>query len=129
MGKELYTSIHQENVKELVEAFYPKVLKDPILSPFFKQKLGENIENTQWKEHLKLITEFWKFVALGFDDYQGNPLQPHLNMEGISREDFSSWLHLFHETVDELFDSTAGGYLKNKSSEIAENFMRKLNLS
>ena len=67
-------------------------------------------------------------VALGFDEYDRNPLQPHLNMQGISREAFTSWLNLFHETADELFDETASGYLKDKSSEIADNFMRKLEL-
>ena len=123
-----YNSIHQDNIKELVENFYPKVLKDPIISPFFIQKLGDNIESTQWKTHLKLITEFWKFVALGFDEYKGNPLKPHLEMQGISREAFANWIKLFHETVDERFDETAGSYLKDKSAEIAENFMRKLNL-
>ena len=118
----------QDNVKELVENFYPKVLKDPIISPFFIQKLGDNIESTQWKIHLKLVTEFWKFVALVFDEYKGNPLKPHLEMQGISREAFANWIKLFHETVDERFDETAGSYLKDKSAEIAENFMRKLNL-
>ncbi len=128
MGKELYTSIHQDNVEKLVRAFYPKVLKDEVLSPFFIAKLGNDIENPAWKAHLKLIIEFWKMVALGFDEYDRNPLQPHLNMQGISREAFSSWLKLFHETADELFDETASRYLKDKSSEIADNFMRKLEL-
>ena len=126
--KPLYSSIHQENIQELVHAFYPKILKDELVAPFFITKLGDNIESPLWKEHLKLLTEFWKFVALGFDEYEGNPLKPHLEMQGISREAFSSWLKLFHETVDERFDETAGSYLKDKSAEIAENFMRKLNL-
>ncbi len=123
-----YSSIHQENLQELVHAFYPKVLKDEVLAPFFIKKLGEDIKTPPWKEHLKLLTEFWKFVALGFDDYKGNPLQPHFYIEGISREAFKAWLYLFHQTADELFDETASSYLKNKSNEIAENFIHKLEL-
>lgn len=123
-----YKSLHQENIAILVDKFYPKVLKDKILAPFFIEKLGDNIESKVWKEHLKLLTEFWKFVALGFDEYNGNPLQPHTLIEGLSREAFAQWLKVFHESIDELFDKTAGQYLKDKSTEIAENFMRKLDL-
>ncbi len=123
-----YASIHQDNIKILVENFYPKVLKDELLAPFFIAKLGEDINHPLWREHLKLITEFWKKVALGFEEYERNPLEPHLQIEGISPEAFEAWLRLFHETADELFDETASNYLKEKSSEIAENFMRKLKL-
>jgi len=123
-----YRSLNQENIGILVRAFYPRVLEDKILAPFFIEKLGDNIENPHWKEHLTLLTEFWKFVALGFDDYSGNPLKPHELIQGLNREAFAAWLNLFHNTIDELFDQTAGSYLKDKSDEIAMNFMRKLDL-
>lgn len=117
-----------QNMAKLVDAFYPKVLKDPIVAPFFIAKLGDDIESPAWKEHLKLIVEFWKFVALGYDDYTNNPLQPHLAMKDLSREAFAQWLHLFHETIYETYVPFAGDYLRDKSSEIADNFMRKLNI-
>lgn len=123
-----YKSINQENIGILVRTFYPRVLEDKVLAPFFIEKLGNNIENRHWKAHLTLLTEFWKFVALGFDDYSGNPLQPHELIKGLDREAFTAWLNLFHKTIDELYDETAGGYLKDKSDEIAGNFIRKLNL-
>ncbi|CAA6806224.1 MAG: Globin [uncultured Sulfurovum sp.] len=128
MSKELYKSMNAENMEELVHAFYPKVLKDPILAPFFIAKLGDNIESSGWKAHLKLIVEFWKFAALGYDEYTNNPLTPHLAMEGLSREAFGQWLRLFHETVYEIYEPFAGDYLKDKSLDIAENFMRKLEI-
>lgn len=123
-----FQSINEENIATLVRTFYPSVLQDEILAPFFIEKLGENIEGELWEEHLLLLTEFWKFVALGYDEYKGNPLKPHLDIFGINREAFMAWLKLFHKTVDDLYTPQAGGYFKDKSSEIAENFMRKLSL-
>ncbi|CAA6826809.1 MAG: Unknown protein [uncultured Sulfurovum sp.] len=128
MEKTLYKSMNAENMEELVQAFYPKVLKDPILAPFFIEKLGEDIESPSWKTHLILIREFWKRTALGYDDYTGNPLQPHFNIKGISREAFGIWLNLFNETIDETYEPFAGDYLKDISNQIADNFMRKLEI-
>ncbi|HHD75898.1 MAG TPA: group III truncated hemoglobin [Campylobacterales bacterium] len=123
-----FQSINEENIATLVRTFYPSVLKDSILAPFFIEKLGEEIEGELWEEHLRLLTEFWKFVALGYDEYKGNPLKPHLDIMGINRDAFMAWLNLFHKTVDELYTPQAGEYFKNKSQEIADNFMRKLSL-
>jgi len=123
-----FQSINEENIATLVRTFYPSVLKDPILAPMFIDKLGKEIEGELWEEHLLLLTEFWKFVALGYDEYDGNPLRPHIDILGINREAFTAWLQLFHKTVDELYEPQAGEYFKTKSSEIADNFMRRLSL-
>lgn len=128
MHQTLQKSINEENIEILVRTFYTQVLKDELLAPFFIEKLGDDLQNRDWQEHLTLLTEFWKFVALGYDDYDGNPLQPHFHIEGLSREAFSGWLNLFHHTVDSLYTPSTGEYFKQKSTDIAENFMRKLNL-
>jgi len=128
MERTLYTSMNAQNLEELIAIFYPKVLKDPTIGPFFIEKLGNNIESPTWKKHLVDILEFWKMSALGYDDYEGNPLAPHFNIKGINREAFSIWLKLFDESIDEVYEPFAGDYLKEKSKNIAENFMKKLEL-
>lgn len=128
MNQTLHKSINEENIEILVRSFYSEVLKDSTLAPFFIAILGDDIHNKKWEEHLLLLSEFWKFVALGYDEYKGNPLQPHLLIEGISRDAFSSWLTLFHQTIDTLYTPSSGEYFKQKSTNIAENFMRKLSL-
>lgn len=128
MTQERQKSINEENIEILVKTFYTQVLKDTLLAPFFIEKLGDDLQSKAWEEHLALLTEFWKFVALGYDEYKGNPLQPHLHIEGLNREAFTGWLNLFHHTVDSLYSPSTGEYFKQKSSDIAENFMRKLNL-
>lgn len=128
MNQPLYKTINEENIELLVRRFYSEVLKDTTLAPFFIAILGDDMHNEKWEEHLLLLTEFWKFVALGYDEYKGNPLQPHLLIKGLSRDAFKSWLNLFHQTVDTLYTPSTGEYFKQKSTDIAENFMRKLSL-
>ncbi len=128
MTQPLHNSISEENIEILVRTFYPQVLKDSVLAPFFIEKLGDNIDSETWEEHLHLLTEFWQFVALGYDEYKGNPLQPHILIEGLTYEAFSSWLNLFHQTIDQVYHPSIGEYFKQKSSNIAENFIKKLGL-
>jgi len=124
----LYKSINEENIEVLVREFYSKVIQDPTLSIFFIEKLGDNFQSEKWEEHLLLLTDFWKFVALGYEDYNGNPLRPHFDIQNLTAEAFTHWLTLFHATVDTLYISSIGIYFKEKSNNIANNFIRKLNL-
>lgn len=123
-----YQSITEENIEILVRSFYRQVLDDKILAPFFIAKLGNDFQGHAWEEHLSLLTEFWKFVALGYDGYSGNPLEPHMHINDINKEAFEQWLKLFHHTVDICYTPSTGKYLKEKSLDIAQNFMRRLNI-
>lgn len=129
MNNALFKSITEENIEMLVRAFYPQVLENTLLSPFFIERLGDDITSALWEEHLVLLTKFWRGVALGYEGYNGNPLQAHQDMTGLSPEAFKEWLRLFHETVDRLYTPSSGQYFKDKSLDIADNFMRKLKLS
>lgn len=128
MNQPLHKSINEDNIELLVKRFYSEVLKDTTLAPFFIKILGEDMHNEKWEEHLVLLKEFWKFVALGYDEYKGNPLKPHLLIENLNTEAFAKWLTLFHHTVDTIYIPKNAKYFKQKSTDIAENFMRKLSL-
>ncbi len=124
----LESSIRRENIERLVRLFYPMILRDEIVGPFFVEKLGADIGSGVWQEHLLLISDFWASVALGDGAYQGNPLAPHFQMPGISREAFERWLALFAEAVDQVYTPQIGEFFKTRSSTIAGNFMRNLGL-
>ena len=128
VNNSLFQSIDEENIEVLVREFYHEILEDSLLAPFFIDKLGEDIQSKQWEEHLLLLIEFWKFVALGYENYNGSPLQPHFHIKGINTKAFTRWLILFHQTVDKFYIPSTGEYFKNKSDDIAQNFIRKLNL-
>jgi len=121
-------SIDDENIELLVRTFYPEVIADEMIGPFFIEKLGEDIKSDAWEEHLVLLTQFWRFVALYDDEYTGNPLRPHFDIVGLSKRAFERWLTLFYEAVDGVYDEKSGTLFKQKSAEIAENFMRRLEL-
>lgn len=125
---ELETTINDENIEKLVRTFYPSVLEDEIVGPFFIEKLGADITSDTWEEHLVLLSQFWAFVLLGDEAYDGHPLAPHFEIEGISREAFKQWLRLFYDAVDKTYTEKIGEFFKTKSADIAENFMRKLEL-
>lgn len=128
MGNKLFKSINEENIEILVRTFYKQVLEDRLLAPFFIEKLGDDLHSQEWEEHLLLLTEFWKFVALGYDEYNGNPLEAHTQLKGLSREAFEQWLTLFHQTADNCYIPSTAEYFKQKSRDIAENFIRRLSL-
>lgn len=126
--KPLFKSIDEQNIEILVREFYTRVLQDTILAPFFILKLGENIQSDTWEEHLLVLIEFWKKQALGYGHYDASPLQPHFNIEGLTLEAFEIWLKTFHTTIDSLYTISAGKFFKDKSTDIAENFIRRLQL-
>ena len=128
MQRKLANTISDETIEKLVRTFYPMVLEDALVGPFFVEKLGADIKSDIWEEHLVLISQFWAFVALGDEAYTGRPMAPHFEMEGISRKAFEQWLKLFAKAIDEVYVPSRGEYFKTKSVDIAENFMRNLRL-
>ena len=133
MGKTVYLmslakNINEENIDTLVRTFYPAVLKDDLVGPFFIEKLGADIGSKKWEEHLVLLSQFWAFVALDDEAYKGHPLAPHFDIQGISRKAFLRWLSLFDEAIDKIYTEKAGTFFKDKSVDIAENFMRRLEI-
>ncbi|WP_295421321.1 group III truncated hemoglobin [Sulfurovum sp.] len=128
MQTELANTINDENIEILVRTFYPMVLDDALVGPFFIEKLGDDIHSEAWEEHLVLLSQFWAFVALGDDRYTGHPMAPHFEIAGISRKAFEQWLKLFHEAVDKVYVPRSGAFFKEKSTDIASNFMRNLSL-
>ena len=128
MAVELEKTVNKEIVQRMVNSFYGKVIKDPLVGPFFTDRFGDDIEGKVWKEHLVLLANYWSMLMLGENDYHGRPMAPHFDMPGISRKAFEQWLFLFHETVDEIYIPKIGEYFKNQSNEVARRFMLNLGL-
>src|SRR5215203_5968505 len=88
----------EEDLAAVVDAFYAKVRRDPLLGPVFARAIPDD----QWPEHLAVIRDFWSSVMLKTGRYQRNPFSAHLRVEGIRPELFDRWLALFRETCNEL---------------------------
>jgi len=107
------------NVELLVNTFYDKVNKDPLLAPVFA--------HVDWPEHLPGMYKFWSSMLLGEQSYQGNPFQKHMNLK-IGTQHFSRWVELFLETVDEHFTGEKAIEVKERAQHIANVFQYKMGL-
>lgn len=107
------------DIELLVNAFYDKVNKDPLLAPVFA--------HVDWPEHLPVMYKFWSSMLLGEQSYQGNPFQKHQNLK-IGTEHFTRWLELFNETVDEHFTGEKAIEVKERAQHIANVFQFKMGL-
>ena len=120
--------ITKENINQLVVTFYTKVLKNEKISPFFIEKLGPDMKSEIWQKHITLLTDFWYTISFGRGNYNGSPFAPHMQISGLDRESFETWLKLFFESLDKLYTEDIALKFKERASIIASNFMRNLSI-
>ena len=107
-------SFYHEDIHSVVDAFYRKVEKDPLLrEPFHSVH--------DWPEHIKKLTHFW-WMRLGGEPYmfaQYNPVAKHF-FAGFNRLFLTRWLELFHETIDDKLNPEQADLWKSLSSQMGE---------
>jgi hemoglobin len=123
-----HETITRKNIQTMMDRFYSTVLKDEIVGEFFIEKLGDEMISDEWQTHLNLLTDFWASIILGENAYRGQPIKPHMHLEGLKRETFERWLELFFEVVEKFYNKASADIFKNHSQKIANNFMKLLNL-
>jgi len=93
---------NRQDIKQLVEAFYEKATKDPLIGHYFTNALVSN-----WAGHIETIVSFWDNILFQTGTYKGGMLFKHLNVQqetAFRREHFAQWLSLWEETVHQLFE-------------------------
>ncbi|MFT5660018.1 MAG: hemoglobin [Sulfurimonas sp.] len=121
-------TITRKNIRSMMDRFYSQVLKDEIVADFFIDKLGDEMISDEWQGHLDLLSDFWASTILSETSYKGQPVKPHIHMEGLQRVTFERWLELFFETVDKYYTKESADIFKTRSQSIANNFMRVLGI-
>lgn len=111
---------NRADIELLVNTFYDKVKRDPLLSPVF--------EHLDWPKHLPSMYHFWTFNLLGEAGYKGNIIQKHLPLN-ISAVHFTQWLKLFNATVDELFTGDKAEEAKSRAYSMAVVIQVKLGVA
>lgn len=104
-------------IVRLVDAFYGKVRRDPVLGPVFDEAIGAEA----WPAHLVKMYAFWSSVMLTTGRYKGNPLAAHMTVRSIEEPMFERWLTLFGETAGELFAEGPAAVFRLKARRIAES--------
>ena len=112
-----------EDVQLLVNEFYGKIRKNPLLQDIFNQVI-----QNRWPEHLAKMYTFWQTVLLDKHTYFGRPLVPHIELPVVAIH-FEEWIKLWYGTLDELFE---GGpkvdHAKWQSARMAEMFQLKIQM-
>ena len=103
------------------------ILEDGQVAQVFKDKLGDDINNEDWQEHIVILTKFWCMIGLQDTEYQGNPMRAHFDLP-LSREKFGEWMVMFFQVIDTLYEPELGIMFKRRAENIASNFMRNLQL-
>ena len=116
---ELPDIITRKDIEMLVSRFYERVNADPLLAPQFS--------HVNWETHLPIMYNFWSSMMLGEQTYRGNPFQKHASLP-LEREHFAVWLHLFFETVNELFTGEKAEEIKERAQNIALVFQHRMKL-
>ena len=93
------TAITESTIALLVDEFYARVRRDPVLGPVFDRAIPADA----WPAHLARMYAFWSSVMLTSGRYKGDPLAVHRRVAGIAPPLFHNWLDLFEETAASLF--------------------------
>ncbi|MDT9600576.1 group III truncated hemoglobin [Sphingosinicella rhizophila] len=115
-GTPIYDGIGEEALEALVDAFYAKVRRDPLIGPVFDHAIQD------WPEHLEKLQAFWSSVMLTSGRYKGRPVPAHVkHADAISDASFERWLALWKETTEELLDAESAAALQDRAARIAES--------
>ena len=115
-GKPLHPSINEEQVSNLVEAFYGKVRQHPRLAMLFAGGMS-----MEWPEHLDVMKRFWRSMLMQTREYGGKPVPAHAKLQGLEPEDFAEWLVLFRETAKEICPPDAAELYIHRAETIARS--------
>jgi len=91
-----------EDIQLLVDTFYDHVKLNQVIGPIFTETIP-----VDWEHHLPKMYKFWGSILLGERSYEGNPMQRHVEISGLTAmgaEEFSEWLLIFTSTVNSLFE-------------------------
>ncbi len=107
----------RRDIEHLVDSFYQKALKDPLIGHFFTEVVALN-----WQTHIPLICDFWETVLLDRLVYKGNPMVKHLELHGkssISEAHFERWLLLWSSSVTDDFEGPIADEAIRRATQIA----------
>ncbi|MCY4044425.1 MAG: group III truncated hemoglobin [Cellvibrionales bacterium] len=114
----------EENIRTFIDAFYVKVLKDPVLRPIFIEGAGIDI-----RQHKAIIVSYWKKLLLGDKSYNRHTMNIHRAVHSempFTDEAFERWLGLFIETAENEYQGPFAKRAVVVASTIAKNMKTAL---
>lgn len=112
-------SITEETIHRLVDRFYDRARRDPLLGPVFARAIGTTDE--AWAAHLARVVDFWSSVMLRSCRYHGEPFSAHLRLPELEPAMFDRWLALFGETCAEVSEPDVADAFRERAERIASS--------
>jgi hemoglobin len=105
----------EDEVHQLVHAFYARVREDAVLGPIFERHVHD------WDTHLAKMVDFWSGALRGTARFRGTPMPKHVALPGLSADLFRQWLTIFRQTTDALPNTSMGERANELAGRIAES--------
>ena len=115
---------NRTDIDELLRVFYNTLLADDSINYIFT-----DVMKVDMKAHLPVIGDFWENILLDANIYRKNVMQLHLEIHDqtpLLKHHFSTWLHHFKSTVDELFEGPVAFKAKERALSIATMMQVKI---
>lgn len=108
---------NRADIEQMVNLFYEKVRKDPLIGYIFN-----DVAKVNWEKHLPVMYNFWDNAIFFSGTYSGNPMELHKHLHKVAHLEsrhFDRWNELFISTVDELFEGNNATLAKNRALSIS----------
>jgi hemoglobin len=106
---------NEEQIVELVDLFYGRVHRDPLIGPVFEQFVRD------WDQHMCAMRNFWSTSLLGRGTYRGNGFAQHMRLP-LEEAHFSRWLELWEKSATEVLPPAIAQRAIGKGRHMAESF-------
>lgn len=113
--------VRDEDLRDLLTAFYDTVGRDPLLAPYFAP--------VDMREHIPRIADFWSTLLFHSRRYSGNAFRPHMMMPGLTAGHFARWVATLEATVDARFAGPVAENMKALGHRIAYSMQLRLGIT
>lgn len=108
---------NRHDIEIFIICFYKQVVKDETIGTIFTDVVKVN-----WETHIPLIIDFWETILLDNPVYKNNAMEVHYHINRLfplEKKHFTTWLHLFNTTIDELHQGDVTELAKKRAKGIA----------
>ncbi len=112
------------DIEKFIGSFYEHVKQDKTIGFIFTEVVDMN-----WEEHIPIIVDFWETILLDNPVYRNNTMEVHFDLNKkipLQKEHFKSWLQLFNNAVDNLFEGKIAELAKTRAKSIAGIMLFKM---
>jgi hemoglobin len=121
-GRLIPAGLDEAVVSAVVQDFYGRVRRDPLIGPVFDRIIPEE----RWPHHIAIITDFWSALLLGTGRYTGRPMGKHLAIPELTDAHFARWLNLFRQTAETHCPPEIAALFTDRAERIAYTFRMRI---